>query len=256
MIAGIAALSMGVLVALVIQDARAGGDDCPPTETTETDASAAGGGTPACPSPPEPTTTETEPPAPLAPPAITTNFIECRGAGIDIDDLPPPVHGQLINVGYVSGEVFYTTVDGETFCLNGAVQIPVGSTIDTRNGKVELVTEGSIRNAFFFDGLFEVLQDDGVDAATVLKLIGALEHCEDASSDSPGGRQLWGDGEGEHRTQGTLGSASVRGTKWLLQDRCNGTTYARVVDGEIELKNEKTGKTVTLKAGESRTISP
>jgi hypothetical protein len=27
------------------------------------------------------------------------------------------------------------------------------------------------------------------------------------------------------------------------------------LDGEIELKNEKTGKTITLKAGESRTIS-
>ena len=260
LIAGVVSLCAGVGVALALQDARAqNGDDCPPTET-EPPADVAGvGPTPACPTPPEPTTTEAQtqpPPAPLAPPSITTSFIECRGQGVDLDDLPPPVHGELINVGYVSGEVFYTTEDGETFCLNGAVQIPVGSTIDTRNGKVELITEGSIRNAFFFDGLFEVLQDDGVDAATVLKLIGALEHCEGADTDSPGGRQLWGDGEGEHRTQGTLGSASVRGTKWILQDRCNGTTYARVVDGEIELKDEKTGKTITLKAGESRTIGP
>jgi hypothetical protein len=259
-VTGVLALCAGVAVALALQDARAqDGDDC--TTTTDTGASAAGGfETPACPSPTEPTVTSapsgTQPPAVLPPPSVTTGFIECRGEGVDLDDLPPPVHGELINVGYVSGEVFYTPEEGETFCLKGAVQLRVGATIDTRNGKIELITEGSIRDAFFFDGVFQVLQDQGADAETVLKLIGALEHCDTASHDSPGGRQLWGDGEGEHRTQGTLGSASVRGTKWLLQDRCNGTTYARVVDGTIELTNEKTGKTITLEAGESHTIRP
>ena len=36
-------------------------------------------------------------------------------------------------------------------------------------------------------------------------------------------RQLWGNAHGNYTTKGRYGSASVSGTKWLTQDRCDGT---------------------------------
>ena len=40
-------------------------------------------------------------------------------------------------------------------------------------------------------------------------------------------RKLWGDGRGRFRTRGRYGAATVRGTKWLTDDRCDGTFVAR-----------------------------
>ena len=36
-------------------------------------------------------------------------------------------------------------------------------------------------------------------------------------------RRLWGDGKGRFRTRGRHGAATVRGTKWLTEDRCDST---------------------------------
>jgi len=40
-------------------------------------------------------------------------------------------------------------------------------------------------------------------------------------------RALWGDGKGQFRTRGQYASATVRGTRWLTADRCDGT-FTRV----------------------------
>jgi hypothetical protein len=45
-------------------------------------------------------------------------------------------------------------------------------------------------------------------------------------------RQIWGDGKGSFRTKGRYASATVRGTKWLTADRCDGT-FVRVTRGAI-----------------------
>jgi hypothetical protein len=42
----------------------------------------------------------------------------------------------------------------------------------------------------------------------------------------------------------------VRGTKWLTEDRCNGTLF-RVKRGVIAVKDFRTGKTVLVKKGKS-----
>ena len=39
----------------------------------------------------------------------------------------------------------------------------------------------------------------------------------------PKTRKLWGDGKGNFRTTGKYSAATVRGTKWLVQDSCTGT---------------------------------
>ena len=45
-------------------------------------------------------------------------------------------------------------------------------------------------------------------------------------------RQVWGDGKGHFRTKGRYASATVRGTRWLTADRCDGTLM-RVQRGVI-----------------------
>jgi hypothetical protein len=261
-VAAVGAIGLGVTVAVALQSASAQ-DGCPPTTTTTSPPVDISGSSPTttvpCPTetapPTQTVTTGTTPVIPLAPSFADGEV--CR-QGLDLADLPPPVLGELINVQWISGEPLkITTPDGESFCLTGgAVQISVGSVIDARDSKVQVITEGSTREASFFDGLFEVLQSDEEHAATVLKLIGPLENCDEASADKPGGRQLWGEGEGEHRTDGNLAAATVRGTKWLLQDRCNGTTFAKVVEGIVTLRDLAEKKTVELEAGETYTAGP
>ena len=47
-------------------------------------------------------------------------------------------------------------------------------------------------------------------------------------------RRLWGDGKGSFRTSGRYSAATVRGTRWLTEDRCDGT-ITRVVRGEVRV---------------------
>ena len=44
-----------------------------------------------------------------------------------------------------------------------------------------------------------------------------------AAAKKPKTRKLWGDGSGSFRTRGQYSAATVRGTRWLVQDSCAGT---------------------------------
>ena len=60
--------------------------------------------------------------------------------------------------------------------------------------------------------------------------------------------QLWGDGKGRFQTRGKYGAATVRGTNWLVQDRCDGT-LVKVVQGVVAVRDFALGKTVLVTAG-------
>ena len=53
-------------------------------------------------------------------------------------------------------------------------------------------------------------------------------------------RRLWGDGKGSFRTSGRYSAATVRGTRWLTEDRCDGT-ITRVVRGEVRGRRLRRG---------------
>jgi hypothetical protein len=61
---------------------------------------------------------------------------------------------------------------------------------------------------------------------------------------------LWGNGKGKFRTSGKYSSATVRGTIWLTQDRCDGT-LTKVNRGTVQVRDFRLKKTVTVKAGKS-----
>jgi ferric-dicitrate binding protein FerR (iron transport regulator) len=62
--------------------------------------------------------------------------------------------------------------------------------------------------------------------------------------------KLWGSGKGKFRTDGKYSSATVRGTIWLVADRCDGT-LTKVRRGVVSVRDIKRKKTVKVKAGHS-----
>lgn len=63
-------------------------------------------------------------------------------------------------------------------------------------------------------------------------------------------RSLWTRGKGRFRTRGRYGSATVRGTWWLTQDRCDGT-LVRVREGVVAVRDIPARRTVTVRAREA-----
>jgi hypothetical protein len=63
-------------------------------------------------------------------------------------------------------------------------------------------------------------------------------------------RRLWGSGHGRFRTRGRNSSATVRGTVWLTEDRCDGT-YTRVKRGVVAVDDFVKDRSVVLRAGKS-----
>jgi hypothetical protein len=180
----------------------------------------------------------------------------------------PPVPGKSVAVGAVSGKVFITSKAGKRTRLNGGATITVGSTVDTRQGRVRLTsaatgTGTTTQTADFYQGTFKVGQSlpKGNRAAaltTDIVLSGASRsRCGGAGARAAAAGKkkkvlgkLWGNGKGKFRTKGKYSSATVRGTIWLTEDRCDGT-LTTVKRGSVSVRDLKRHKTVIVKAGRS-----
>ena len=174
------------------------------------------------------------------------------------DELPPPETGESVNVQAVKGRVTIKVPGGRTVRLEDAEQIPTGSVIDTRQGTVELTSTkagGRTQTARFFDGMFRVTQTKGAKPLTNLELVEKLAACPRKGSGKKATtsarrkkRRLWGNGSGNFRTSGRRSSATVRGTKWMVQDDCAGT-LTRVARGKVRVRDYKRKKWVLVRAG-------
>ncbi len=198
----------------------------------------------------------------------------------------PPVPGKSVVAQVVSGQVFIKYPAGYTARATGpakgfapfagAANIPVGSQLDTKKGRVKLTsaadTAGKKTQASdFYQGIFQVKQalpkkksKKAVALTTDLVLKGQIPRLQCAplkgasaaavTKKKKGAKsslgKLWGNGKGKFRTTGKYSSATVRGTIWLTQDRCDGT-LTKVVRGTVRVQDFKRHKTVTVKAGHS-----
>jgi hypothetical protein len=64
-------------------------------------------------------------------------------------------------------------------------------------------------------------------------------------------RRLWGrDSGGRFRSHGRHSHATVRGTRWLTVDRCDGT-LTRVTDGSVVVRDFRRHRNVVVRAGHS-----
>jgi hypothetical protein len=180
---------------------------------------------------------------------------------------PKPVRGKTIVIGRSTGTVLYRPRGAKRFKrLTKATSVPVGSTIDTRKGRVELTSardaQGTTQSAFFSLGLFVVAQGtrsaltDLVLSGPELKACGRLPRVTASAArarrKAKPTRRLFGSGYGNFRTKGYYGSATVRGTRWLVQDYCDRTTIT-VKRGIIDARDYVKRKTVRVRAGHSYT---
>jgi hypothetical protein len=196
----------------------------------------------------------------------------------------PPVPGKSVVVRVVSGKVLIKYPPGKAppggsttkfGPLTGAVNVPMGSVIDTTQGRIALTSAADTggtktQTADFYDGIFQVKQSvpkkkpkKPVALITDLNLkdqiarsqCAALKGARSAAVDKKKGPKsvlgkLWGSGKGKFRTNGKYSSATVRGTIWLVEDRCEGTN-TKVRRGVVAVRDFKRKKTLSVKAGHS-----
>ena len=215
-------------------------------------------------------------------PAGSTTEIEFRTAdptsdqfnGLDDINLvagseavPPPEVGETANAEAVSGEVLVQLQKGGPFvALTEAREIPIGAVVDTTEGTVELTTArnaaGELQSGKFGAGVFQVLQSRKrrAQGLTELRMKGSaagFRNCRARGGSASASalsrrtvRRLRANARGRYRTRGRHSAATVRGTKWVMEDRCDGT-LTRVKRGKVVVRDFRLGKTVIVSAGKS-----
>jgi hypothetical protein len=186
------------------------------------------------------------------------------------------VAGKSANITKTAGQVFVTRPHSlVTEPLVEPQHIPVGTTIDTRRGAVQIESARStkprdvqIGNAF--DGRFVFRQQVQPTVLTNLVLTGgSFAVCRDSTRRRPTGatpdtarrkgkekdkphhkvRGLWGNANGPTKTTGADAAASDKGTEWLTADYCNGT-LVRVTQGVVFVRPLRpNAKSIRVTAG-------
>jgi hypothetical protein len=184
------------------------------------------------------------------------------------DIIQPPVPGVRAGVTEVRGTVMIKLPGTNTFvALDGTTEIPMGAQVDTRKGAVRLISGSTgstqpaataTQSAVFSEGLFTIRQKRG--AKAVMNLIlggGNFGICRGGGAAQSVGatprkpvRRLWGSGKGRFTTRARYSAATVRGTRWLTQDRCDGT-LTRVTQGVVSVQDFRLRRTRLVKAGQS-----
>jgi hypothetical protein len=173
--------------------------------------------------------------------------------------LTRPVEAKSFNIQPISGTVRVQLPGTKKFVpIAQVTSIPNGTIVDATKGKVRLYTtngKGGIQFADFYQGIFKVTQLKG--GMVELTLAGG------DFSTCPGGkesktrralaaigksvRKLWGSGSGQFRTKGRYAAATIRGTTWLTDDRCDGT-LVKVTVGAVTVRDTPKKKSVVVKA--------
>ena len=138
--------------------------------------------------------------------------------------------------------------------LDNQTEIPVGTQVDTPKGTFTLIAGlggGRTNSADFNQGLFTILQQarrrrhgasDRQGQLPWLQAGGAKTLSIGVTKAKKRVRRLWGSGKGRFGSKGKYGAATVSGTKWLTQDRCDGT-FVKVVQGVVRVRDFRKHKT-------------
>jgi DNA-binding beta-propeller fold protein YncE len=174
-----------------------------------------------------------------------------------------PDLGETLLAEPVSGRIRVRLPGEENFQpLAEIEELPMGSTIDARRGRVEVTTVRDRRNRLqegrFHAGVFRVRQRARDRFVTELVLSERLRRCppgRGASASRTARRRLWGDGNGRFRSRGRYSSAAVRGTRWLVEDSCDGT-LTRVRQGVVAVVDFVRDRRIILRRGERYLAGP
>jgi hypothetical protein len=191
---------------------------------------------------------------------------------------PPPALGRAENAAPVTGKVFLL-VNGQFVPLTGARQIPFGAEVDALHGTLSLTSATGSGNKTqtgrFGGAVFRVTQaragaSKGLTTLTLVnnafKGAPSFATCRshearDASAAALSSRTLQllhASAQGKFRTSGRYSAATVRGTRWTIADRCDGT-LTRDITHSVAVTDFARHTTIILHAGQSylaRAIRP
>jgi hypothetical protein len=184
---------------------------------------------------------------------------------VSVNVQPRPVLGSTINLTAVTGPSFIRSPSNARYRrLVGGRTVPVGTVVDARRARIRLRSvrdrRGRLQAADFFAGSFIVLQPHGIAPVTQLLATGGdFAACPLGFRESQSlrlltrrsrVRRVWGNGKGRFRTQGRYAAATVRGTVWLTEDRCDGTLIV-VRSGVASVYDRVLQRTILVRAGQS-----
>jgi uncharacterized repeat protein (TIGR01451 family) len=195
--------------------------------------------------------TQVQPPPPPPPPVVPGTFNAVSAGTIKVNGVDRPADvllvlssGDIVDV--TAGVITLTASDGSYGSFSSSR--PVVRTTSARGARL---APGDVQ------ATFTVEQAVGV---TRLTLVGGdFSVCTrprslSAKNQTPV-RQLWGTAKGNFETKGRYGAATVRGTIWLTQDRCDGTLTS-VVKDTVVVTDTSLNKTVTVNEGQSYLALP
>jgi hypothetical protein len=213
-------------------------------------------------------------PAPA--PTTTTTTTTTTTATAPPSAPPPPVFQQSADAEPVAGSVLVRLPGTADFVpLTAAAQVPIGAELDATDGRVALSTvdgAGAAFRAEFSEGRFKVAKQQA-DGVTVLRLTGGdFASCKApkrtlASADkkkkpkrpraksTTSIRHLWGSGKGRFQTRGRYVAATVHGTTWFTEDRCD-ASRVYVQEGLVAVRDLVKRKTIAVPAGKSYVARP
>jgi hypothetical protein len=187
-------------------------------------------------------------------------------AALPVPVSPVPVLAHTGDLAPVSGQVLVRAPGTSTFvALSSLRSIPFGTVVDAIHGSVAVTTvgaNGATQTITVSEGEFVLSQ--GRSGMVVARLVGGdfsvcptaheRAHAARSASKHAAGRhvvrKLWAEGHGNFTTEGNYASASVRGTKWLTEDLCEGTLI-HVATDRVAVINRVNHRHLIVKAGHS-----
>lgn len=180
-----------------------------------------------------------------------------------------PQLGSSVGVASARGVIRVRAKGSEAFTtLDAGSELPMGSEVDARAGALTLTSalpSGEEQTGTFGGGRFVIQQGrrgyvDLFLRGHFCKRPGAgrrgARPAAAAAAARKRGRRLWGrDKGGRFRTHGRNSHATVRGTRWSVEDRCDGT-LTRVSDGAVVVSDLVRGKRKVVRAGERYLARP
>lgn len=214
------------------------------------------------------------------PSAQTARVVDVPAAGTP-GAQPRPRKGRSVTVSAERGIILVRVPGTRRYVpISTLTEIPLGSIIDARKGRARITAEvdtrtGRTQSSLFYDWFFRILQTKGAKPITEARLVkGSFAGCTPKRTSARSGaattglraqsaaakkrskrkiRQLWGRGNGDFRTGAKRSAATVRGTWWLVTDRCDGT-LTRVKVGRVDVRDFRLKKTIRLRAKTRRSI--
>ena len=177
---------------------------------------------------------------------------------------PAPAMGRTVVAAPAAGTVLVKEKGASAFRpLAATDSMPVGSIVDARQGAVSLSTDrgdGVVQAATFHGGMFQVRQSAKGHGMTDIYLKGgSFGSCPKTARSSRTAsasakrkvRRLWSsDHHGRFRTHGRNSVATVRGTSWYTEERCDGT-LTRVFSGKVLVRERGTHRSKLVTRGHS-----